>query len=205
MQDPFILGLTGGIGSGKSAASHWFETQGIQVVDADIVAREVVEPNQPALYAIQAAFGDWVLDKTGALNRKALREHIFQHADARKIVESITHPAIRQSILQQLQNATSPYVILVSPLLLETNQHELTDRVLLIDASEDLQIERASQRDRQSIQQIQQIIQAQMPRKKKQQLAHDIVLNDGHLNHLYAHLEPLHQNYLSMAQQKQSV
>jgi dephospho-CoA kinase len=205
MQAPFILGLTGGIGSGKSAASHWFETQGIQVVDADIVAREVVEPNQPALYAIQAAFGDWVLDKTGALNRKALREHIFQHADARKIVESITHPAIRQSILQQLQNATSPYVILVSPLLLETNQHELTDRVLLIDASEDLQIERASQRDRQSIQQIQQIIQAQMPRKKKQQLAHDIVLNDGHLNHLYAHLEPLHQNYLSMAQQKQSV
>lgn len=205
MQDPFILGLTGGIGSGKSAASHWFETQGIQVVDADIVAREVVEPNQPALYAIQAAFGDWVLDKTGALNRKALREHIFQHADARKILESITHPAIRQSILQQLQNATSPYVILVSPLLLETNQHELTDRVLLIDASEDLQIERASQRDRQSIQQIQQIIQAQMPRKKKQQLAHDIVLNDGHLNHLYAHLEPLHQNYLSMAQQKQSV
>ncbi|TCB82154.1 dephospho-CoA kinase [Acinetobacter sp. ANC 4173] len=205
MQDPFILGLTGGIGSGKSAASHWFETQGIQVVDADIVAREVVEPNQPALYAIQAAFGDWVLDKTGTLNRKALREHIFQHADARKVLEGITHPAIRQSILQQLQNATSPYVILVSPLLLETNQHELTDRVLLIDASEDLQIERASQRDRQSIQQIQQIIQAQMPRKKKQQLAHDIVLNDGHLNHLYAHLEPLHQNYLSMAQQKQSV
>jgi len=80
MQAPFILGLTGGIGSGKSAASHWFETQGIQVVDADIVAREVVEPDQPALHAIQAAFGDWVLDKTGALNRKALREHIFQHA-----------------------------------------------------------------------------------------------------------------------------
>ena len=205
MQDPFILGLTGGIGSGKSAASHWFETQGIQVVDADIVAREVVEPDQPALHAIHAAFGDWVLDKTGALNRKALREHIFQHVDARKILESITHPAIRQSILQQLQATTSPYVILVSPLLLETNQHELTDQVLLIDASEDLQIERASQRDRQSIQQIQHIIQAQMPRKQKQQLAHDIVLNDGHLNHLYAHLEPLHQKYLSMAQQKKSV
>ena len=205
MLTPFILGLTGGIGSGKSAASHWFESQGIQVIDADVVAREVVEPGQPALHAIQTAFGDWVLDKTGALNRKALREHIFQHADARKVLEGITHPAIRQSILQQLQAATSPYVILVSPLLLETNQHELTDRVLLIDASEDLQIERASQRDRQSIKQIQQIIQAQMPRTQKQQLAHDIVLNDGHLKHLYAHLEPLHQQYLSLAQQKKLI
>lgn len=204
MQKPFILGLTGGIGSGKSAASHWFEAQGIQVVDADIVAREVVEPGQPALHAIQSAFGDWVLDKTSALNRKALREHIFQHAEARKVLEGITHPAIRQSIIQQLQRASSPYVILVSPLLLETNQHQLTDRVLLIDASEDLQIERASQRDRQNIQQIQKIIQAQMPRKQKQELAHDIVLNDGHLSHLYAHLEPLHQQYLDLAQQKQS-
>lgn len=192
----FILGLTGGIGSGKSAASTWFETQGITVVDADIVAREVVEKGQPALQHIHAAFGDWVLLENGELNRRALREHIFKDPNARQTLEHITHPAIRQSIIHQLQSATSPYVILVSPLLFETNQHELTDHTLLIDATEELQIQRASQRDGQSIEQIHKIIQAQMPRQQKQHLADDIVLNDGHLEHLYHHLKVLHQRYL---------
>lgn len=192
----FILGLTGGIGSGKSAASQWFETQGITVVDADIVAREIVEKGQPALQHIQAAFGDWVLLENGELDRRALREHIFQNPEARQVLENITHPAIRQSIIQQLQAATSPYVVLVSPLLFETKQHLLTQHTLLIDATEELQIQRASQRDGQSIEQIHKIIQAQMPRQKKRELADDIVLNNGHLEHLYRHLEPLHQAYL---------
>ncbi|MGD9698125.1 MULTISPECIES: dephospho-CoA kinase [unclassified Acinetobacter] len=192
----FILGLTGGIGSGKSAASNWFETQGITVVDADIVAREIVEKGQPALQQIHAAFGDWVLSDNGELNRRALREHIFKYPEARKMLESITHPAIRESIIQQLQAATSPYVILVSPLLFETNQHELTDHTLLIDASIDLQIQRAAMRDHQSIEQIEKIIQSQMPREQKRRLADDIVLNDGHLDHLYNHLRPLHEAYL---------
>lgn len=195
----FILGLTGGIGSGKSAASQWFEQHGIMVVDADVVAREIVEVGQPALLQIQQAFGDWVLQKDGTLNRRALREHIFQSNDARRILESITHPAIRQSIIQQLQDAQSPYVILVSPLLFETNQHELTDHTLLIDASIELQIQRAAQRDGQNIEQIHRIIATQMPREQKQQLADDIVLNDGHLEHLYAHLQPLHEQYLQRA------
>jgi len=195
----FTLGLTGGIGSGKSAASQWFEQHGIVVVDADVVAREIVEVGQPALLQIQQAFGDWVLQKDGTLNRRALREHIFQFNDARRILESITHPAIRQSIIQQLQDAQSPYVILVSPLLFETNQHELTDHTLLIDASIELQIQRAAQRDDQNIEQIHRIIAAQMPREQKQQLADDIVLNDGHLEHLYAHLQPLHEQYLQRA------
>ncbi|KMU99714.1 MULTISPECIES: dephospho-CoA kinase [Acinetobacter] len=195
----FTLGLTGGIGSGKSAASQWFEQHGIVVVDADVVAREIVEVGQPALLQIQQAFGDWVLQKDGTLNRRALREHIFQSNDARRILESITHPAIRQSIIQQLQDAQSPYVILVSPLLFETNQHELTDHTLLIDASIELQIQRAAQRDGQNIEQIHRIIAAQMPREQKQQLADDIVLNDGHLEHLYAHLQPLHEQYLQRA------
>lgn len=195
----FILGLTGGIGSGKSAASQWFEQHGIMVVDADVVAREIVEVGQPALLQIQQAFGDWVLQEDGTLNRRALREHIFQSNDARRILESITHPAIRQSIIQQLQDAQSPYVILVSPLLFETNQHELTDHTLLIDASIELQIQRAAQRDGQNIEQIHRIIAAQMPREQKQQLADDIVLNDGHLEHLYAHLQPLHEQYLQRA------
>lgn len=192
----FILGLTGGIGSGKSAASQWFETQGIQVVDADIVAREIVEKGQPALTQIKDTFGDWVLLENGELNRRALREHIFKEPNARQQLEQITHPAIRSAIIQQLANATSPYVILVSPLLFETSQHQLTHRTLLIDASEDLQILRAAQRDEQSIDQIQKIIAAQMPRIKKQEMADDIVLNDGHIEHLYTQLETLHQQYL---------
>lgn len=197
----FVLGLTGGIGSGKSAASQWFESQGIAVVDADIVAREVVDIGQPALQQIQQAFGDWVLLEDGSLNRRALREHIFHSPEARKTLENITHPAIRTSILQQLHAAQSPYAILVSPLLFETNQHELTQHTLLIDAAIELQIQRASQRDGQNVEQIQKIIAAQMPREQKCAMADDIVLNDGELEHLYAHLTPLHEKYLQMATQ----
>ena len=193
------LGLTGGIGSGKSAASQWFETQGINVVDADIVAREIVEKGQPALAQIQSAFGDWVILESGELNRKALREHIFQHPSARQQLEDITHPAIRQSIIAQLAQASSPYVILVSPLLFETNQHLLTQRTLLIDASIELQIQRASQRDGQSVEQIENIIQAQMPRDRKLDLADDIAVNDGHLEHLYTQLQKLHLHYLELS------
>ncbi|XZT80035.1 dephospho-CoA kinase [Acinetobacter baumannii] len=195
----FILGITGGIGSGKSAATQWFESQGIQVVDADIVAREVVEKGQPALQKIQQTFGDWVLQPDGSLDRRALREYIFQNPQARHTLEQITHPAIRQSIIQQLQNRKSPYVILVSPLLFETNQHELVNHTLLIDASEQTQIQRASQRDGQNQEQIQKIIAAQMPRERKRELANDIVFNDGLLEHLYQQLELLHQSYLKRA------
>ncbi|ENV10804.1 dephospho-CoA kinase [Acinetobacter higginsii] len=196
----FILGITGGIGSGKSAATQWFESQGISVVDADIVAREVVEPGQPALQAIQQAFGDWVLLEDGSLDRRALREHIFQFPEARQNLENITHPAIRQSIIQQLQQAESPYVILVSPLLFETNQHELVQHTLLVDADEQTQLQRASQRDGQSEQQIRKIIAAQMSRTQKQQLADDIVINDGLLEHLHQQLKPLHFSYLQRAE-----
>ena len=196
----FILGLTGGIGSGKSAASYWFEKQGITVVDADIVAREIVAVGQPALSAIQQTFGDQVILPDGTLNRAGLREIIFQSDDARKQLEEITHPAIRKSIIEQLNSASSPYVILVSPLLFETNQHELVEHTLLIDAPAELQIKRATQRDGQNTAQIEKIIAAQLPREKKQSLANDIVLNDGDLEHLYAQLEPLHQTYLKRVQ-----
>lgn len=200
MKMTFILGLTGGIGSGKSAASQWFESQGITVVDADIVAREVVEKGQPALLEIQQYFGHWVLQPDGTLDRRALRDYIFKEPNARKQLEQITHPAIRTSIIQQLQNATSPYVVLVSPLLFETNQHQLTQHTLLIDASIELQIARASSRDGQNIDQIQTIIAAQMSRTQKQNVANDIVLNDGELEHLYEKLKPLHLQYLARSE-----
>ena len=198
---PFILGITGGIGSGKSAATQWFESQGIQVIDADIVAREIVAMGQPALQRIQQSFGDWVLLEDGSLDRRALRKHIFQFPEARHNLEQITHPAIRQSILQQLQSAHSPYVILVSPLLFETNQHELVHHTLLVDADEKTQLQRASQRDGQSEEQIQKIIGAQMSRAQKQKIANDIVLNDGLLEHLHNQLKPLHLSYLQRAEQ----
>lgn len=200
----FVLGLTGGIGSGKSAASQWFEQKGIIVIDADIVAREVVAMGQPTLIEIQQTFGDWVLQADGQLNRRALRDHIFNVPEARVQLEAITHPAIRHSIIQQLQQADSPYVILVSPLLFETNQHELTQHTLLIDATRELQIARASQRDGQSLEQIEKIIAAQMSRADKRQKADDIVLNDGDLQHLAQQLESRHQQYLHMALKKQS-
>jgi dephospho-CoA kinase len=156
----------------------------------------VVEKGQPTLQKIQQTFGDWVLQSDGNLDRRALREYIFQNPEARQTLEKITHPAIRQSIIQQLQNPKSPYVILVSPLLFETNQHELVNHTLLVDASEQTQIQRASQRDGQNQEQIQKIIAAQMSRERKRELANDIVFNDGLLEHLHQQLEPLHQSYL---------
>ena len=196
-----IIGLTGGIGSGKSAASAWFERQGICVVDADIVAREVVAIGSPVLQQLVKSFGDWVLLDNGELDRRALREYVFKNDAARQTLNSITHPAIRASIIQQLQDATSPYVILVSPLLFESKQNELTSRNLLIDASVDLQIQRASQRDGQSLAQIENIIAAQMSREQKQALADDVVMNDAELEDLYQQLRPLHLNYLALSEQ----
>ncbi|MBF7688377.1 dephospho-CoA kinase [Acinetobacter sp. EC24] len=194
------MGLTGGIGSGKTLASNWFSTQGITVVDADIVARQVVKVGQPALAEIARVFGEQTLLPDGSLHRAYLRDIIFNHAEAKKQLEQITHPIIRSEIIRQLAHADSPYRILVSPLLFETNQHQLTQRTLLIDTSEELQQQRASARDQQSIQNIRQIIATQMPRREKQQRADDVVLNTGAIEQLYAQLQPLHQRYLALAQ-----
>ncbi|WP_323127574.1 dephospho-CoA kinase [Acinetobacter rathckeae] len=194
------IGLTGGIGSGKTLASNWFSTQGITVVDADIVARQVVKVGQPALAEIARVFGEQTLLPDGSLHRAYLRDIIFNHAEAKKQLEQITHPIIRSEIIRQLAHADSPYRILVSPLLFETNQHQLTQRTLLIDTSEELQQQRASARDQQSIQNIRQIIATQMPRREKQQRADDVVLNTGAIEQLYAQLQPLHQRYLALAQ-----
>ena len=194
-----IIGLTGGIGSGKSVASDWFASQGITVIDADIVAREIVQPHQPALAQIIQTFGDWTILPNGELNRKALRNYIFEYPQARKQLEAITHPLIRQRIIQQLQESKSPYTILVSPLLLETDQYKLVNRVLLIDTSVEFQQERTTLRDGQTKEQIQTIIDAQMSRADKQKRADDIVLNDQDLPHFFAELIRLHQYYLKLS------
>ena len=193
------IGLTGGIGSGKTAASDWFATQGIVVVDADVVAREVVAVGQPALAEIQQVFGAEMLNTDGSLNRTVMREHIFKTPDARQQLEAITHPRIRAEIIQQLAQADSAYVLLVSPLLFETNQYELVKDSILIDTPEQQQLKRASQRDGQTVDSIQRIMQVQMSRAERQQRATYIVLNDGDLTHLHAELAKLHQQLLLIA------
>lgn len=197
-----IIGLTGGIGSGKSAATAIFESFGIKVVDADIVAREVVEPGSPALAEIAKHFGDNFILESGDLNRAALREKIFANEQDKHWLESLLHPLIRSSIEHQLSEATSPYAILVSPLLFETDQSRLTARTLLIDAPEALQIERASERDNSKADQIKSIIAQQMDRHSKQKLADDIILNDGSIESLRAAVVQHHHAYMELARDR---
>ncbi len=195
----WVLGLTGGIGSGKTAASDFFAGKGITVVDADIVAREVVEPGQPAWQAIKEHFGKQALLTDGSLNRAWLREKVFSEPDERKWLESQTHPRIRDSIIRQLQQATSAYAILVSPLLFESGQALLTQHTLLIDVPVDVQIARATSRDQNNADQIRRIIAAQMPRDERRARADDIADNSLGLAELHQQLELLHNSYLLRA------
>ena len=196
----YVLGLTGGIGSGKTAASDYFASLGIVVVDADVVAREIVKPAKPAWQAIKDRFGDDALLQDGTLNRAWLRQKVFAEPDERKWLESQTHPRIRDEIIRQLTEATSPYAILASPLLFESGQAELVNRTLVIDVPEELQVERASHRDSNQAEQIRRIIAAQMPRQERLSKADDCVDNSGSLEELHQRLRPLHQKYLQLAE-----
>ena len=195
----FVVGLTGGIGSGKTAASDYLASLGVVVVDADQVSRQVVEPGKPALKEIRKRFGDEVLREDGTLNRPALREIVFADRQARADLERITHPAIGQEIRRQLKAARSPYTVLVSPLLLETDQYSLVDRVLLIDVPEALQRTRTAQRDGVPESQVEAIMQAQMSREHRREKANDIVVNDDSLEALQRQLDTLHHKYLELA------
>ena len=198
----FVVGLTGGIGSGKSQVSRWFDEHGIVTIDADILAREVVAKGSPTLKKIVAKFGDWVIDEAGELNRRAMREHVFGSSQALMDLEQITHPAIRNRAKELLASAASPYVILVAPLLLEASEAglaNLCDRVLVVDSSESLQIERACQRDGQTPERIQNIMVNQLARHDRLSRADDIVENNSSLDELYLQLEQLHQKYLAMS------
>lgn len=200
----FVLGLTGGIGSGKSKVSEWFAEQGVTVVDADVLARQVVAAGSKTLRQIVTKFGDWVLTAEGELDRRAMREYIFARPQALMDLEQITHPAIRHAAKQQVAAATSPYVVLVAPLLLEASEAGLANlcqRVLVIDSREDLQVARASTRDGQTVASIERIMANQLSREARLAQADDVVINNASLAELYAQLEPLHQRYLAMAAQ----
>jgi dephospho-CoA kinase len=198
-----IIGLTGGIGSGKTTASNLFAELGITVVDADIAAREVVKPGSAALQEIQSHFGDRSLNNDGSLNRKTLREQIFNDATERHWLEQLLHPLIKKCLQQQLDNASSEYAMLSSPLLLETDQHQLAQRILVIDIPEPLQLERASARDDNNQKQIKAIMAAQMSRQTRNQRADDIILNDSDTDQLKAKVLSLHHYYLELAKAQQ--
>lgn len=194
-----IIGLTGGIGSGKSAASDWFASQGIDVVDADVVSRIVVEPGRPALAEIQAHFGAGVIRPDGTLDRAALRAVVFDSPEERRWLEQALWPRIAEEISRQLSAARSPYAVLVSPLLFETGQRAFVTRTLLVDVPEDLQLARTAQRDNVPEAQVRAIMAAQMSRADRRAKADDIVVNDGSLADLQAALAALHARYLALA------
>lgn len=195
---PWILGLTGGIGSGKSAAAEHFVALGVHVVDADHAARWVVEPGRTALKKIAEHFGADVLQADGQLDRGALRTLIFADPQQRLWLEALLHPLIRDEIAQNLAQATSPYAILVSPLLVESGQHATTQRVLVIDAPQALQIQRTLLRDNTSEDQVRAILKAQASREERLRHADDVLVNDNDLKALQTEVERLHHYYLTL-------
>lgn len=195
----FVVGVTGGIGSGKTAATGRFQALGIKVVDADLASRVVVEPGRPALQVIAGHFGPGVIAGDGTLNRRALREIVFAQPEERQWLERLTHPLIAQEILHQIQSSTSPYTILASPLLLESGQWRMAQRVLVIDVPEAVQIARTAARDKTDAAGVKAIIAAQMQRQDRLAKADDLIVNDGSLAELHAAVDRLHCRYLELA------
>ena len=195
-----VVGITGGIGSGKSAVTERFEKLGVTVVDADLAARVVVEPGRPALAAIAERFGDSILLDDGNLDRAALRKTVFADEAERKWLEQLTHPLIGEEILQQLQSANSAYAILSSPLLLETSQGDLTDLTVVVDVPEEVQIQRTMSRDSNDEEQVRRIMAAQMPREQRLEKADIVIDNSRSLGELDDVVAELHKEFLARAE-----
>lgn len=195
----WVVGITGGIGSGKSAVTERLERYGVVVVDADIAARTVVAPGTPALNAIADRHGPGILDNTGALNRAALRKIVFDDPAEREWLEGVTHPAIRAEIEAQLNDAASPYVVLSSPLLLESGQNTYADYVVVVDVPEALQIERTAARDNNDEALVRKIMAAQLARKARVEQADELIDNSGSISELHTRVDALHERLLKLA------
>ncbi|MBY6208278.1 MULTISPECIES: dephospho-CoA kinase [Halomonas] len=197
-----IIGLTGGIASGKSTVARLFGELGVRWVDADDIAREVVAPGEPALKAIVDRYGDTILNREGRLDRSALRDIVFANEKERRWLEATTHPRIRERLttrLALLQQQDSPYVLLVSPLLFESGQADMVQRKLVVDVAEDVQMERAMARDKIDADQAKAILGSQMPREKRLSLADDVLVNEGDLSALVDAVKALDGRYRAMA------
>ena len=202
---PYIVGLTGGIGSGKSTVADAFRALGVQVVDADQASREVVKPGTKALKSIDKHFSKTnpdILQADGQLNRALLREIIFKDTEQKVWLENLLHPLIRERIVEQLLIASDqPYSILESPLLLETDQHSMVNTVLLVDVPPEIQLERASRRDSKDFKDIQAIMDAQMSRQDKCQRADWIFDNSLSIDSITPRVQKLHQTFIDQASQ----
>ncbi|TXY06832.1 dephospho-CoA kinase [Vibrio mimicus] len=198
----FVVALTGGIASGKTTVANLFhEHFGIDLVDADVIAREVVEPGTDGLKAIAAHFGQTILNQDGSLNRTALRERIFADPEQKTWINQLLHPMIRQRMQQALAQTTSPYTLLIVPLLVENQLQNMADRVLVVDVEERIQIERTIARDNVSIEQTQAILAAQATRAQRLAIADDVLKNDAKNQKLLPQITLLHQKYLAMSRQ----
>ena len=193
-----IIGLTGGIGSGKTAVSDCFAALGIDIVDADLASRVVVQKGKPCLSELAQHFGQDILTNEAELDRAKLREIIFKSEYEKDWLESLLHPAIANQIKDELEASKSPYAILVSPLLLETNQKDLCSKVLVVDVSLETQVERTLKRDGVSEDQVRAIIKAQIARDDRLKLADEVILNDGSLEDLDLAVQVLHKKFLSL-------
>ena len=198
----YIVGLTGGIGSGKSSIANLFAAEGIEVVDADQVARDVVAPGTPALAQIIDYFGAEFILANGELDRRALRERVFTQAQDKAWLNALLHPLIREEMFTQCRQAQSPYVVLMVPLLIENGLHQLVDRILVVDVPEDIQRQRAMARDNATDRQIDAIMQAQLSRQARLQQADDIIDNSQPLTEVSQQVIELHRQYCHYAEQK---
>ena len=195
-----LVGLTGGIGSGKSAAADYFQTLGVDVVDADLASRAVVEPGQPALKKIAKHFGSNILDPHGQLDRAALRKKVFSDVAERKWLQQLLHPLINNYLVEQVNAAQSGYCLLVNPLLIESGQQQWCDIVVVVDVPVATQLSRTMARDDNTREQVQAIIDAQTSRDKRLNAADYVVTNDQDLGFLHDQIDTLHNDLLLRCQ-----
>ena len=202
----YVVGISGGIGSGKTTVTELFVTYGITVIDADVIARQVVEPGTPALKSIVDKFGRSVLDHSGGsslgiLDRAKLRTLVFNDSEIKNWLNQLLHPVIRQQMLLQTQQAKSVYCLLSVPLLVENKLYEQVDRVVIVDVDEQSQLQRTLLRDKTNEQQIRAIMSAQATRPQRLAVADDIIDNNGQADDLTKQVTQLHKKYLQLATQ----
>ena len=193
------IGLTGGIGSGKSTIAALFAAQGVPVIDADVIAHQITLPGTTATTQILQAFGPDIADKHGGIDRQRLARRIFSDRKERARLEAILHPLIRTEMLHQQDRLDAPYCLLVIPLLFEAGQQDLVDRVLVVDVDEHTQIARVVARDGRSEAEIRAILSTQADRAQRLKMADDRITNTGDLTRLKAQIEVLHRKYLALA------
>ncbi len=194
-----MVALTGGIGSGKSRVAALFAERGVPVLDTDVLARELVEPGQPALAAIVERFGEAVLDADGRLDRRRLRERVFADESARRDLEAILHPRIRETVRQRIRTLDAPYCLVVVPLLVETGGYDWVDRVLLVDAPATVRERRVIERDAVDAGQVRRIMAAQATDEARRARADDRIDNTGDLSALEERVNDLHDRYRALA------